>query len=80
MSVSNLSPHPRLFEDSILRGYLFGGLTFLWSDRVSPFVKMEQYYVDRILGLYLKIEGISILFMNFYLCYAAHHNVELVYN
>jgi exonuclease III len=65
-------------EEGILRGRPYGGLTFLWSERVSPYVKIEQYNDDRMLGLSLRIEGMSILFINVYFPYAAHHNEELV--
>jgi len=54
------------------------GTNFLWSDRVSPYVKIEQYSDDRMLRLSLRIEGMSILFINVYFPYAAHHNEELV--
>lgn len=45
---------------------------------MSPFVKIGQSNDDEIPGLYLKVEGISIIFIKEHLPCAAQHNVELV--
>lgn len=50
-------------------------LPSLWSVRVSSFVKIEQHYDDKILRLFLKVDGISMVFINVYLPYAAQHNL-----
>ena len=54
-------------EEALVRGRPYGGLSFLWSERLAECVNVVQYADDRILGLQMADCGFTTLFLNIYM-------------
>ena len=64
----------------IHRGRPHGGLSFMWSKSLTPFIDIVSYEDDRLLGLSFKHRDKSTLFINVYLPTNVRENVDRYLN
>ena len=60
----------------LIRGRPYGGLSFMWHEKLSQSVRIITYDDDRILGLLCNFNNISCLFLNVYLPTDCPENYE----
>ena len=60
----------------IKAGRLYGGITFIWRRDFGCNIQVKRYASDRILGLSVTINGLSILFINVYFPVTCHAKYE----
>ena len=63
-------------NDGILRGRPYGGLAFMWHEKLNSFVRVKEFNDDRLLGLTCTLNGMTVLFLNVYLPTDAHNNYD----
>ena len=57
-------------------GHTYGGITFIWHRDFGCNIPLKRYESDRILGLSVTINGLSILFINVYFPVTCHAKYE----
>ena len=57
-------------------GRPYGGITFIWHRNFGCNIQVKRYESDRILGLSVTMNGLSILFINVYFPVACHEKYE----
>ena len=62
--------------NEIKAGRRYGGITFIWHRDFGCNIQVKRYESDRILGLRVTINGLTILFINVYLTVTCHEKYE----